>query len=512
MIRRYLYDLPLIVTLMGVAALSMLLPAVFAGVSGDPFTGRVFLYGGVVLSFLVVLLAIATHRPSRNETRALRSETSLLPLAFAYFLLPVIFAIPFFEAVRNTTFLNAYVEMVSSFTTTGMTLYPDPDRLSPSLHLWRAQVGWMGGFFIWTSALAVFAPLNLGGFEVSSRSTAGQIDTHFTQIERQFNLVERFSRYGGMLFPIYVTITAILWLSLLFLGDTPFVALCHAMSTIATSGISPIGGLENANSGLLGEGAVFLFFIFALTRVLYMKSQSEDLFIRLKEDPELRLSLLIIVLTSLFLFLRHWFASLEFESKASLMDTFHAIWGSVFTVASFLTTTGFESADWSLARAWSGLPTPGLILVGLSMIGGGIATTAGGVKLLRVYALYQHSRREMDRLSHPHAIGGVGQTKRHFRRQGAVIAWIFFMLFAMTLALFVVLFSATGMPFEAAIITSSAMLTNAGPLVEVALAEPLNLEAFGAGNKWALILAMIIGRIETLALVALLNPIYWRKA
>ena len=66
----------------------------------------------------------------------------------------------------------------------------------------------------------------------------------------------------------------------------------------------------------------------------------------------------------------------------------------MFTVLSFLTTTGFSSSEWGAAQAWSGLETPGVLLMGLSLIGGGVATTAGGVKLLRVFALYQNGLRE----------------------------------------------------------------------------------------------------------------------
>ena len=61
---------------------------------------------------------------------------------------------------------------------------------------------------------------------------------------------------------------------------------------------------------------------------------------------------------------------------------------------SFLTTTGFVSEHWAEAQNWSGLRTPGLVLMGLALIGGGVATTAGGVKLLPVFALYQNGVRE----------------------------------------------------------------------------------------------------------------------
>ena len=60
-----------------------------------------------------------------------------------------------------------------SITTTGLTLF-EPDRLQNSVHLWRSTVGWLGGFFVWVTAIAILAPLNLGGFEVSSTAEVGQ--------------------------------------------------------------------------------------------------------------------------------------------------------------------------------------------------------------------------------------------------------------------------------------------------------------------------------------------------
>ena len=59
--------------------------------------------------------------------------------------------------------------MVSSLTTTGATLLPPVPDVSPSVHLWRAEVGWLGGFLAWVMAAAIFAPLNLGGYEVADR-------------------------------------------------------------------------------------------------------------------------------------------------------------------------------------------------------------------------------------------------------------------------------------------------------------------------------------------------------
>lgn len=168
--------LPLLVILMGgIGVLAMLVPGGLHGllVRDHYVGGRVFLYGGALLfGFLTSFMALAmmgrprlNHPPSRH----------LLALLGLFVILPLMLAVPFHQAVRNTSFLNAYVEMVSALTTTGATLFDDPpDRLPDSVHLWRALVGWMGGLFIWVGAIAILAPpMALGGFEVRARRMWG---------------------------------------------------------------------------------------------------------------------------------------------------------------------------------------------------------------------------------------------------------------------------------------------------------------------------------------------------
>ena len=152
-----------------------------------------------------------------------------------------------------------------------------------------------------------------------------------------------------------------------------------------------------------------------------------------------------------------------------------------------------------------------MILLGLALMGGGVATTAGGVKLMRVYALYQHGLREMGRLVHPSSVGGAGGMGRHIRREGAFIAWIFFMTFVLSFALVMTLLSLTGLPFEISMVLSVAALSTTGPLSELALSEPIALAALTDAAKYILCAAMVLGRLETLALIALFNPEFWRK-
>ena len=499
--------LPLILILAGIASFAMFVPAMHAVLNEDHSVARSFLYSGIVGLAVVSLIGIAM---STGPRRAASDLSNLLSLFLSYSVLPVFLALPFYEGLSTTSFLNAYIEMVSSLTTTGATLFETPGRLNDSLHLWRGIVGWLGGLMMWVVASAILAPLNLGGFEVTASAEPGQDAGELERFERA-DAAKRLWRATVALGPIYAGLTVILWMSLVVGGDRPIVGLIHAMSTMATSGISPVGGVENAQSGLAGEAVIFLFLTFALSRLTF--SSDTVTAVRpggLWQDPEFRLGLALVIAVPVLLFLRHWLGALEVSDDEDLVSALRALWGAAFSVLSFLSTTGFESADWVTARSWSGLGTPGLILLGLSLIGGGVATTAGGVKLLRVYALYLAGRREMERLVHPSSIGRAGAGSRRIRRQGAFIAWIFFMLFGLSLALVTVVLALLGLEFEEALILAIAGLSTTGPLTQAAGEAPIQLLEMGAWAKLVFGAAMIIGRLETLAIIALINPGLWR--
>lgn len=500
-----LMDLPLFLLIFGVASVAMLVPALHGGAVRNLDTARMFFYSGVLGTTLFILIAIA-HAGRAPRHGALGT---LMSLFSTFVFLPAFLAVPFFEGLGTTTFLNAYMEMVSAITTTGATLFQDPERLDGTLHLWRAQVGWMGGAVMWIAASAILAPLNLGGFEVTAQAEPGQREALSSLIGRA-DPRQRLVRVTAALLPIYIGLTLLLWALLLISGDASLVALCHAMSVMATSGISPVGGVEFSGSGLTGEALMLMFMLFALSRLTFSSDTITATQGGLRTDPEFRLGLVLVLGVPLILFARHWLGAFDVAADDNLAQAGRALWGSVFTVMSFLTTTGFASADWAQTQAWSGLDTPGLILMGLALIGGGVATTAGGVKLLRVFALYLNGLREMERLVHPSSVSGAGGDARRLQRNGAFIAWIFFMLFALTLALLTVLLAMLGVSFEDALVLSIAGLSTTGPLTALAADTPISLAELGPYAKAVFCAAMVLGRLETLAIIALLTPDLWR--
>lgn len=501
-----LRSLPLFVLLMGAGAMGMFLPAVQAILVDDHHVARAFFYSAILFLILAALIAIATS----NVKPSSLARSQLLALLAGFAVLPIMLAYPFYEALRTTTFSKAWFEMVSSLTTTGATVY-EPERLTDAMHLWRGMVGWFGGFLVWVMAVAIFAPMNLGGFEVRSESTIGAGTRRFAQIEKTVGPSERLIRLATKLAPIYVGLTAVLWLSLIMVGERSLYAAIHAMSTLATSGISPVGNLSETGAGTPGELLIFAFLFFALSRLTFSRGllgEDRDGF---QNDPEFRIGLALVAAVSAVFFLRQWIGSFEVGANEDLGAAASALWGSLFTVMSFLTTTGFESAHWDTLRNWSGLQTPGLALLGLALIGGGIATTAGGVKLLRVYALFTHGRREVERLISPSSVGGAGRDARRIRKEGAYIAWIFFMLFAISIAGVMLALALTGVQFETAMVLSIAALSTTGPLAEIAAEVPIAYAGLPDTARTILAFAMVLGRLEALAIIALLNPDVWRS-
>lgn len=502
-----LSQIPLFVQMVLLSGAMMLVPAVVASSLGEHYIARMFFYSGTLVLFVCALIALAIHGTSRKAQAA----DNLKALFFAITLLPVVLAVPMYETLDTVPFFDVYYEMVSSLTTTGATTFEPANSIHEVLHLWRAMVAWLGGLLMWIAATAVLAPLSLGGYEVTAVGEPGQLSDGHGQMQRAHPM-KRWSRAAQVLVPIYTGLSLALWIMLMVIGSPPLEGAIHAMSTLSTSGISSVGGLQNGTTGLGGEVVIFLFMLFAVSRATFSADTGSVQRESLRHDPEIRMAFVIVAVVSALLFARHWVGALDESDTRAPLSAFNAAWGGIFTVLSFLTTTGFQSAEWDVAQQWSGLNTTGLVLMALCLVGGGVATTAGGVKLLRVYALYLQGMGEMERLVHPSVVLGARRAgARRIRRRGAVIAWVFFMLFAMSLAAITMTLALMGNDFQEAMILAISALTTTGPLTQVAGEAPIAISLLGPAEKFILCAAMVLGRLETLAIIALISPDLWQK-
>jgi trk system potassium uptake protein TrkH len=296
--------------------------------------------------------------------------------------------------------------------------------------------------------------------------------------------------------PAYAGVTLLLWVLLSMQGTRPLVALVYAMSTLSTSGIVP-----QDSTGLGAELLIAVFLMLGITRRFWPRAVVPQDAGRFWQDDELRLCAAIVGCIGVGL----WLLTGAGGIVAAPAESLAQLWGTVFTALSFLTTTGFVSAIGAPeATAYAG--PAGIVLLGLAMLGGGIATTAGGLKLLRGFALLWQAKHELEKLVHPSGMGGDGPRLRGLRSEGAFSAWLFLMVFILTLTVLVMALVLLGQPFEDALIYASAALSTTGPLVQIAGPEPLAISALGDPARAVLALGMILGRLELLMMLSVLWP------
>ncbi len=495
-----LSELPLLVILMGIGSVGMMMPAAHAVAMGHFGVARGFFYSSIVVLVLTAMIAIAT---ASYRGRA-SAQGQLLSVIGVYLVLPVLFAFPMQQATTGVSFGDAWFEMLSAFTTTGATVFDTPGAIAPSVHFWRAMVGWLGGFYSLLITASVLVPIGLGGVELMGGRVPGKAGGG-GQITRIAEPSQRIAHYTALMFPVYVGLTLILWVALLVAGDSALIALCHAMGTLSSSGISPLVGLGGTASGLTGEMLIFMFMAFALTRRLWPGAVMVDRSLKPWQDPELRLAVGIVAAVTAVLSFYHAVLIYNGVGVETVFVTLRAIWGTAFTTLSFLTTTGFQSGT------LPDLGSAGLVFLGLAIIGGGVATTAGGVKLLRVYALLRHGERELERVVHPHSIGGHGPVARRLRRQGAYLAWIFFMMFGVSIGGITAALTLAGLGVEDALLLGVAALSNTGQLATIIGDAPISYASLEAVPKALLGSAMILGRLEILAIFVVFSRESWAR-
>ena len=509
-----LYRLPVFPLCLAMIAAGMLVPAAYGAVVDDWGATQAFLYVAIFTGFAAATLGVALS--GRRPRGAARGE--LFQLVMSWALVPAFAAAPVWLITPFVGFSGAWFEMVSAFTTTGGTVYSEPDRVPGAVHLWRGIVAWLGGLVTLTAAFAILAPRNLGGFEIPIGGGRGALPvdpgTHGWTALREETLApmeERIERALRTVLPVYFVLTALLGFAFAGLGQGNLTAAVHAMAVVSTSGVSPHAAGLAYEPNFFVELAAAFFMVLAVTRLTFAKARRPGDLERWHRDPELRLMGLLVLAATLALFLRHWLGALEIARADEGGEFFPALWGAFFTSLSFLTTTGFESSAWESARDWSGLTNPGLILLGLCAIGGGAATTAGGFKLIRAYALLQHGYRELERIAQPYSVMASGARLKGILREGAFLAWASIMLYTMAIFLAVMGLTVVGLTFQDALVAAISAISNTGPAFALVAPGDVDFTRLRDAERAILAATMILGRLETLAVISLFGSEVWPR-
>ena len=487
--------LPLAISIPTLFILMLMIPSVHGFISGDSHKGRSFFY-----AVLLGLFGLTFLRFSLQGTVFPMHRHAQLWSLIAFFLgFPLLLAIPLYEVSAAGQFIDAYLDIVSTVTTTGLPVFA-PGSLSETLVIWRVILGWASGFLIWVFAWSIFAPLNLGGFE--HLGARGEAMTQ-TQNARQTTgrlPAEKFWSEAVRLGPVYLWITLAAALALLIVSGDPSYALLRAMATIATFGIEIPE--HSGAGGVGGEVILALVMLFALSRSTFSTVFARARKWRVTEDPELRVAAGLVLVATLVLIGQ---GARYVEGLGAHLEL---VWGAFFTSLSYLTTTGLASD--SLPVGLVNLDPVEIILVALAMIGGGVATTAGGIKLLRVFILTGHSRAEVNRLIAPSQVmSGQIESSSH-DHHSAMLACVFLVLFILVMGAITLALTVAGSPVKDSLYLTLATVTNTGPLLPTGSGAETLVMSLPTQAKMILAAAMVLGRLEVLALLALLNPDIYR--
>lgn len=457
---------------------------------------RVFLYSGLTGFLVFSLISLAISNRIIKETGVIQ----LISLILLFLLLPLFLAVPIWIIVPEIDFVDAYLDMVGALTTTGLQVFPE-DLLSRSIHLWRAIVAWFGGGLILIVAFVILLPAGQGGFDVfSGQKRNSSFNRKMTLNERSFTI----TKISKKLIPIYLALTTILWCLLTILGTDSYTSLIRAFSILSTSGISGSDKFESDEAGFLGELVVVVFLLLALSHNTFYFLTKKGKIKKVFFDREVRFGLFVVLFVTFLFFLKEFNKiNIGFNFSDAFITWCRLIWGNFFTAFSFITTNGYVSSYWTEFKSSEVMPHIATILLGLCLFGGGLATTAGGIKLLRISVLFSSFSNETGKLLNPSSVIGVNTNLKDMQ-VSIFMAWISFMLFIVSFAFLIIILTIFGLLFEDAIILAVACLTTTGPIIEVLGLETWLISDLSYLAKIALVTGMVLGRLEILVVLSLL--------
>ncbi len=426
----------------------------------------------------------------RKAYNTLNAREGMVCVGISWIILSLFGCLPFFFSGEIPHYVDALFEIVSGFTTTGSSVVANVEGLSKGNLYWRSFSHWLGGMGVLVFLLAV----NPGD------SKGSGFTMHLLRAESPGpdvgKLVPKMRKTAAILYLIYIGLTVVNILFLLF-GKMPlFDAVCTAFGTAGT------GGFGIKNDSLAGYSPyiqnvttvfMLLFGINFSCYYLILLRQFKSVF----KDEELRLYLGIVLgsILLIVLNLRGFYGTLE-----------EAIRHAAFQVSSIITTTGYATTDFDLWPSFSKM-----ILMALMMVGACAGSTGGGMKVARVLLLMKSLRRNIRKVLHPNSVqvirnnGSVVDEKILDNTNAYLAAYVIIMVVS------VILISLDGFSPTTNISAVFACFNNIGPGLD-AVGPTCNFAGFSVFSKLVLIADMLAGRLEIFPILVLFSKRTWKHS
>lgn len=387
------------------------------------------------------------------------------------------------------TVVNALFESVSGYTTMGGTILESVENLPNSLLFWRSSTHFIGGLGVVVFLLLVIpssspVKLRLTNMELSSLSRG--------------SYMTRTDRAVWVFASVYCALTLVSFLSYWVAGMSAFDAINHAFSVCATGGFSTknmsIASFNSPTINLIT--IVFMFLASVHFGLIYLAVVNRTL--KPFKNPVFKVYLASILFAGLFIAVSMRYGMPDRTWGDALMDSF-------FHVVSFVTTTGFAISDNNL---W---PHFTMVLLTVMIFSCGMAgSTAGGVKIDRMYMLLKMIVHEVRKRMHPSSVRNLTYGNVSVREEDIYPHILFIGMYLMVLGLSVFFLSIFGMDLGESLVSSLASLSDVGPGIG-SMGTFGNYNGISIGAKLIMIFDMFLGRLEIYPVLALLMLAFDRK-
>lgn len=469
---------------------------VFGLTMSAPLALSFFTQDGALVAFSEALLAttmfgLLLRLITRGHHEELHPRDGFLLVSLAWAGLPVFAALPLMFYLPGLGFTKAYFEGVSGLTTTGSTVLVGLDYIAPAINLWRGQLQWMGGMGVMVLAVAILPLLGVGGSQLFRAETPGPI--------KDAKLTPRIAETAKGLWLVYALLTAVCVLAMKWAGMSWFDAVMHAFTTLSLGGLSSHdASYAYWNSPVIEAVTIFFMTIAGISFATHFLAVRKRSLSPYRYDTQALTYLAALLLSVLGIAVFLWANEVYAEFPTALR---HA----AFNVVSIATTTGYSNADYNAWPIFA--PMYMLILCSFATCAG---STGAGIKMVRAMLLFKQAFREMMRILHPRAYLPVRLGGQVVENNIIFSVLAFMLVYGVSVIVITMLLALSGMGIETAFSAAIACINNMGPgLNEVGPAG--NYAALTVFQTWLLAFAMLLGRLELMALLVVLTPAFWQK-
>ncbi len=438
---------------------------------------------------LILLVGSALLLFSRGGNRMFSAQEGFAATGLSWIFMSAFGALPFFLSGQIPSYVDAFFEMVSGFTTTGASILTDVEALSRCNLFWRSFSHWLGGMGVLVFLLAVVPGARKNGgtgiYLMRAESPGPSVD----------KLTPHLRQTAMILYGIYILLTA-LCIGCLLLGGMPvFDSFCIAFGTAGTGGFAIKNSSMGGYSYFLQTVVTVFMFLFGVNFSLYYMLLLRK-FKAVFKNEELRLYFGIaagsIVLIAI--------------NIGRMYNTvYESVHHAAFQVVSIMTTTGYGTVDFEQWPAFSKA-----ILLSLMFIGASAGSTGGGLKVSRVLLLMKSIRRTIRKALHPRRVQPVYMDGRAVSEEVCDNVNAYLAIYCVILVLSFAIISVDGFSIGTNFSAVASCFNNIGPGFELVGATQ-NFSIYSDLSKIILSLDMLLGRLEIFPLLLLLSPDTWSR-